>query len=122
MVEIWYPSRLDIFGGRTGFCRKRLEQCTRFAIGPMSFNPLAPVVDYQSMLNRIFWFTTVCALVSVWMLRMNNAALDAWLRQIDFNVEFVGSKTLPMPGGYLFPALVVGILTRIFRVHARISD
>ncbi len=88
----------------------------------MSFNPLAPVIDYQSMLNRIFWFTTVSALVAAWMLRMNNAALDAWLRQIDFNVEFGGSKTLPMPGGYLFPALAVGILTRIFRLHARISD
>ncbi|HEX3599573.1 MAG TPA: hypothetical protein VHU84_05485, partial [Lacipirellulaceae bacterium] len=85
-------------------------------------NPLAPVVDYQSMLNRIFWFVSVSALVAVWMLRLNNSALDAWLRQIDFNVEFGGNKTLPVPGGYLFPALAVGIVTRIFRLHARISD
>ena len=27
-----------------------------------------------------------------------------------------------MPGGYLIPALAIGILTRIFRFHARISD
>jgi hypothetical protein len=33
--------------------------------GPMSFNPLAPVVDYQSMLNRIFWFVSVSALERV---------------------------------------------------------
>jgi hypothetical protein len=88
----------------------------------MSFNPLAPVTDYQSMLNRIFWFTSGSALVAIWMLRMNNHPLDGWLRQVDFNVEFGGSKSLPVPGGYLFPALAVGILTRIFRVHARISD
>ena len=29
----------------------------------MPLNPLAPVTDYQSMLNRIFWFTTAAALV-----------------------------------------------------------
>jgi hypothetical protein len=88
----------------------------------MSFNPLAPVTDYQSMLNRIFWFVSASALVAIWMLRLNNGELDAWLRQIDFNVEFGGNKTLPVPGGYLFPALGVGIVTRIFRAHARISD
>jgi hypothetical protein len=88
----------------------------------MSMNPLAPVTDYQSMLNRIFWFVSCSAVVAIWMLRLNNASLDAWLRQIDFNVEFGGNKTLPVPGGYLFPALAVGILTRIFRMHARISD
>jgi hypothetical protein len=88
----------------------------------MSFNPLAPVTDYQSMLNRIFWFVTGSALVAVWVSRLNNAALDTWLRQIDFNVEFGGNQMLPVPGGYLFPALAVGMLTRVFRLHAQISD
>ncbi len=88
----------------------------------MSFNPLAPVTDYQSMLNRIFWFVTGSALVAVWMSRLNNEALDVWLRQVDFNVEFGGNKMLPVPGGYLFPALAAGMLTRVFRLHAQISD
>ncbi len=88
----------------------------------MSFNPLALVTDYQSMLNRIFWFVTGSALVAVWMSRLNNAALDVWLRQVDFNVEFGGNKMLPVPGGYLFPVLAVGMLTRVFRLHAQISD
>jgi hypothetical protein len=87
-----------------------------------SFNPLAPVTDYQSMLNRIFWFTSVSALVAVWMLRLHNPALNRLLSQIDFQVEFGGDKTLPIPGGYLFPALAVGMLTRVYRLHARISD
>ena len=87
-----------------------------------SLNPLAPVTDYQSMLNRIFWFTSTSALVAIWMLRLHNPALSGLLSQIDFKVEFGGEKILPIPGGYLFPALAVGLLTRIYRLHARISD
>ena len=83
----------------------------------MSINPLAPVTDYQSMLNRISWFTTASALVAIWILRLYIQALDELLHKIDFTVEFGGTKVLPMPGGYLFPALAVGILTRIFRFH-----
>jgi hypothetical protein len=88
----------------------------------MSLNPLAPVSDYQSMLNRISWFTTASALVGVWMLRLYIPSLDRSLSQIDFTVAFGGDKILPMPGGYLLPALAVGLVTRIFHVHARISD
>ena len=88
----------------------------------MSLNPLAPVTDYQSMLNRIFWFTSASALVAIWMLRLYIPGLDRLLREIDFTVAFGGDKILPMPGGYLLPALAVGILTRIYRMHARISD
>jgi hypothetical protein len=88
----------------------------------MSLNPLAPVVDYQSMLNRIFWFTSAAALVAIWMLRIYIPGLDGLLKEIDFTVAIGGDKILPMPGGYLLPALAVGILTRIFHLHARISD
>jgi len=87
-----------------------------------SLNPLATVTDYQSMLNRMLWFTSAAALVAVWMLRLHNPALTGLLSQIDFKVEFGGEKILPIPGGYLFPALAVGMLTRIYRLHARISD
>jgi hypothetical protein len=88
----------------------------------MSLNPLAPVADYQSMLNRIFWFTSASALVSIWMLRLYIPGLNVLLREIDFTVAFAGDKILPVPGGYLFPALAVGILTRVYHLHARISD
>jgi hypothetical protein len=88
----------------------------------MSLNPLAPVTDYQSMLNRIFWFTTASALGAVWLLRVYIPGLDALLHQVDFTVEFSGDKIVPIPGGYLLPALAAGILTRIYRLHARISD
>jgi hypothetical protein len=88
----------------------------------MSFNPLAPVTDYQSMLNRIFWFTTAAALVAVWWLRQNVPELEAQLSKIDFAVKYGDDKVVPVPGGYLFPALAVGLVTRVFRLHARISD
>jgi hypothetical protein len=88
----------------------------------MSLNPLAPVTDHQSMLNRIFWFTTVSALVATWLLRLNLAALDRLLAQIDYAIAVGENKVLPVPGGFLIPALTVGMLTRIYRVHARISD
>lgn len=88
----------------------------------MSLNPLAPVTEYQSMLNRICWFTSASALVGVWLLRLYIKPLEELLQQIDFTVAFGGDKVLPMPGGYLLPALAVGMVTRIYRLHARISD
>jgi len=88
----------------------------------MSLNPLSPVTDYQSMLNRIFWFTSAAALAGAWMLRLYIPDLDRWLGQIDFTVALGGDKILPIPGGYLLPALAVGMLTRIYHLHARISD
>ncbi len=74
------------------------------------------------MLNRIFWFTSTVALVAIWLLRVHIPWLDARLHEIDFTVEFAGNKVLPMPGGYLFPALAVGLLARIYRLHGRISN
>jgi hypothetical protein len=85
-------------------------------------NTLAPVTDYQSMLNRIFWFTAAAALAACWLLRRHIPELDRALAQVDFTIQLGGDKTVPIPGGYLFPALAVGIITRIFRLHARISD
>jgi hypothetical protein len=88
----------------------------------MPLNPLAPVTDYQSMLNRIFWFTTASALVAVWLLRLYVPGLETQLSKLDFAVQFGGDKVLPIPAGYLFPALAVGLLTRVYRLHARVSD
>jgi len=87
----------------------------------MSLNPLAPVTDYQSMLNRIFWFTSASALAAVWMLRMKLPALNTLLQQIDFTLEFGGDKIVPIPGGYLLPALAIGLGSRVFRIHGQLA-
>jgi hypothetical protein len=88
----------------------------------MPLNPLAAVTDYPSMLNRIFWFTSAAALGAVWMMRTHVPAVEAWLGQLDTAVAWQSGKALPFSAGYLLPALAVGIATRVFRLHARISD
>jgi hypothetical protein len=88
----------------------------------MLLNPLAPVTDYPSMLNRIFWFATAAGVAVVWLLRHFIPDLDAPLSQIDLSLQFSGDKVLPIPGGYLLPALAIGLITRVYRLHARISD
>ncbi len=88
----------------------------------MSLNPLIPVTDYQSMLNRIFWFTSAAALVAVWILRQHLDAVESALVQFDASVELDGDKILPVPGGYLVPALAVGFISRVFRIHSMIAD
>ena len=88
----------------------------------MPLNPLAPVTDYQSMLNRIFWFTTASGLAAVGMLRLYLPAADVWFARVDSAVQFGGAKFLPLPAGYLLPALAIGIAAHVFRLHARISD
>jgi len=87
----------------------------------MSLNPLTPVTDYQSMLNRIFWFTSASALGAVWMLRMKLPGLETQLQQIDFTLEFGGDKIVPIPGGYLLPALAIGLGSRVFRIHGQLA-
>lgn len=87
----------------------------------MPLNPLAPVTDYQSMLNRIFWFTSAAALGAVWLLRSQVPALDAILGQIDMEVQTSAGKMLPVPGGYLLPALVMGLAGRVFRIHSHLG-
>lgn len=88
----------------------------------MLLNPLAPVIDHQSMLNRIFWFTTASALAAVWLIRLNIPTIDQALAEIDLRVAVGDGKLLPVPGGFLLPALAVGMLTRVYRMHSRISD
>ncbi len=88
----------------------------------MPLNPLAPVTDYQSMLNRIFWFTTASALAAAWLLRSHVPEWNAALGRLDGIVTLGADKGLPTTGGYLLPALAVGIAARVFRLHGRVSE
>lgn len=88
----------------------------------MALNPLSTITDYQSLQNRVFWFTTVATLGAVWLIRASVPAADAALGHIDRAMGFGLGSALPTPGGYLVPALAVGIASRVFRLHALISD
>lgn len=86
----------------------------------MALNPLAPVTDYESKLSRIFWFTSLSAATAIWLLRDNIPVLDLLLERVDFRLRL--GENLVLPGGYLLPALAVGLTSRVFRIHDRLSD
>lgn len=92
----------------------------------MALNPLAPVTDYQSMLSRVFWFTTAATLLAIGILRANVIPINDALHAIDLELgassgDNNSANPLPIPGGTLLPALAVGLLARIFRLHGRIA-
>jgi hypothetical protein len=86
------------------------------------FNPLSSVTDYQTMLNRIFWFVTGAALVAISILRSQVPAIDQGLRTIDLSLAIGGEQPLPVPAGSLLPAIAIGLVCRMIRPHARLSD
>jgi hypothetical protein len=88
---------------------------------PMAINPLSPVTDYQSSLNRIFWFTSAAALGAVWLLRKHIPAVEGFLSRVDFELQTGAGTLLPIAGGYLIPALAVGLVSRIFRIHSQLG-
>lgn len=88
----------------------------------MAINPLAPVTEYQSTLNRIFWFTSASAIASVWLLRHYIPGVQAALSQVDIEMQAGAGKLLPIAGGYLIPALAVGLVSRIFRIHSLLGN
>lgn len=73
------------------------------------------------MLNRICWFTSAAALGAFWLLRINVPAVDELLAQMDVGLETSEGKSLPVPGGSLLPALAVGMVARVFRVHSHLG-
>ncbi|TWU27521.1 hypothetical protein [Bythopirellula polymerisocia] len=87
----------------------------------MALNPLAPVTDYQSMLNRICWFTSAAALGAFWLLRMHVPVMETLLSQLDIGLKTSEGKMLPVPGGSLLPALAVGMVARVFRIHSHLG-
>ncbi|QDU56053.1 hypothetical protein [Aeoliella mucimassa] len=88
----------------------------------MSLNPLTPVADYQSMLTRIFWFTSAAALLAICMLRSSIEGLDTFLSAIDGTLKIDREKSLLVPVGSLAPALLVGLASRVFRIHSNIAN
>jgi hypothetical protein len=88
----------------------------------MSLNPLNPVSDYQSMLNRIFWFTSAIGLVAVYLVRQSIDEVNQVLAQLSFQIELEADHVLPVPGGYLVPALAIGLMSRVFRIHSVIAE
>jgi len=87
----------------------------------MALNPLAPVTDYQSLLNRTFWFTSAAALGAVGLLRAYVPEIETALVHMDTHLSSRAGDMLPIRAGYLLPALGLGLLARVFRLHNHLS-
>jgi hypothetical protein len=87
----------------------------------MSWNPLAEITDYRTMLNRICWFTAASACVGTWLLRFHFPAVETTLAPLDIKIELWGVKDVKLLG-YILPGLAVALVARVIRLHDRISD
>jgi hypothetical protein len=87
----------------------------------MSLNPLASVTNYQEMLRRISFFTFVAGIAAVKLLRLNSAAIDRFLAQLDSEIELPYLGKLKILG-YVLPALVIALVFYTIRLHDRLSD
>ncbi len=78
------------------------------------------VDDYPKMLNKIALATFTGAILAIWLLRYEVPALDNLLKPLSVPIKVFGDVNLPL--GTILPALVVAALSRMFKLHDRISD
>lgn len=84
-------------------------------------NPLSKVTDYQSMLRRIFVFTTIAGCVAVWLLRRESSWINNTLSQLDIKVDLPFVKEVNWLG-YVLPAIIFAIVAYSIRLHDLLSD
>jgi hypothetical protein len=85
----------------------------------MGLNPFASVSDYPSMLNKIALYTFGVTLLMALWLYYQVPALRPWMLPIEVTIPEFPAK---IPLGVLFAAFVAAFLSRIFKLHDRISD
>jgi hypothetical protein len=85
----------------------------------MGFNPFATVSDYPGMLNKISTCTFFVALLLVWLVRVRVPAIDNVLVPLALPIPVVGVN---FQLGTVFPAFLIAFLSRIVKLHDRISD
>lgn len=85
----------------------------------MGLTPFETVSDYPSMLNKIALYTFGSLLLAVVLLRLQIQPLDALLAPFSFALPIAG---LSLPFGTVVPAFGIALLSRIFKLHDRLSD
>jgi hypothetical protein len=86
----------------------------------MDFDFFKAVGDYPKMLNKIALSTFVGTILAVWLLRHELHALDIYLSPFSVPIQVAGGISIPF--GTILPAFVVAALSRIFKLHDRLSD
>ena len=85
----------------------------------MSWNPFTAVSSYAAMLDRIAIFTLIFSLACISILRSQVTSIDQFLASWSVSVP-VGGVSFPL--GTVVPAGLLALVSRIFKLHDRISD
>jgi hypothetical protein len=82
-------------------------------------NPFDAPKNYSEMLTKIATFTFVVALGATWLLRAKCPQANQLLATLDLKVKVFDTE---LALGYVLPALVVAIASRMLKLHDRLSD
>lgn len=85
----------------------------------MGLNPFAPVSSYAEMLSKIAIWTFASSLGATVTLRWNCPEIDAFLGRLAVPVPI---EDLNIPLGTALPAFAMALVSRIFKLHDRLSD
>lgn len=86
----------------------------------MSLNPFKTVGDYPMMLNKIAASTFLVALGGLALLRHEFVSVRSILDPVGISIPIESGLSLPL--GLVLPALLFAILSRMFKLHDRVSD
>jgi hypothetical protein len=86
----------------------------------MGFNPFATVDDYPGMLNKISTFTFAASILAVWLVRAEFRPVDVLLARLGIPIPVQSGLLIPL--GIVLPAFLIAFLSRVFKLHDRLSD
>ena len=86
----------------------------------MSFNPFGAANDYPTMLNKIATYMFLVSILLITLVRNRIPSIEQILSPYNFQIPIASG--LPIPLGTILPAFAISFITRIFKLHDRISD
>lgn len=86
----------------------------------MKLELFSTVSNYPSMLNKIATYVFMISLSLLALIRNRIPAIEQFLAQ--YNYEIPINEYWQVPIGTIFPALIIALLSRILKLHDRISD
>jgi hypothetical protein len=86
----------------------------------MGFNPFASVGDYPGSLNKIATYTLGASALSIWLLRNEFKVVDDLLAPLTLQIPMAVGIALPL--GTVLPAFFFAVLSRVVKLHDRLSD
>lgn len=87
----------------------------------MALNPFAPVSDYSNMLMKIAASTFIVSLIEIIILQSQIPQIPKFLHNLHIptTITIVG---ISIPFYIIIPAILIAVISRIIKLHDRISD